>query len=490
MAINDRYKEAVRGLFATQQECDDFLASLQKPIGKSFSVISSRMNSQLLHDATKHDGRTVWSTPFSAQTDTRYVDREDTTIALGKSPYHLAGYFYIQEVAASIPAYLIDLPDNALVLDMCAAPWGKSMQMANRLMNQSPERPWLVVSNDISFTRLKSLGTNANRVGLYNTASISMDGGAFGNACPEMFDAILVDAPCSGEGTWFKSDAAYKRRKQDQIQKIAITQYQLLLSALKATKPWWSIVYSTCTLNIRENESVIMKLLDMYGGCVSVESIDFPGASSGLTMYDGEEICPPEIAEKMIRCRPHKHGTGWFFVCKLRKTWSILPTATHDKKRDKKNKQKQWWPKPRVMVDVSKRYQTIMKDYFQDEFGISIDTDYHSFGATKKYIIAFPSSIKGYLDQLTLEKIGIPVAKHQEGRNIRPVHGTGQLLGDDAQQHIIELDDEQMQKYCLHEDLDGFNEYEQRYYVLKRQGRGVSVGKVVNGTMKNKFVKR
>lgn len=89
---------------------------------------------------------------------------------------------------------------------------------------------------------------------MYNTVGTVTDATRFGNLYPEMRDAILVDAPCSGEGTGFKSDAAYKRRKQESINKIVGLQSHILTAALKACKVGGTVIYSTCTLNPYENE--------------------------------------------------------------------------------------------------------------------------------------------------------------------------------------------------------------------------------------------
>lgn len=154
---------------------------------------------------------------------------------------HQAGFFYMQEVAASLPSQVLNVEAGDLVLDMCAAPGGKSVQLGDRLLTADGRKPsdsiGLIVSNEVSGSRLVSLQHNLNRCGIYPTAVTSMDGIAFGTVLPEFFDKVLVDAPCSGEGTGFKSDAGTKRRREEDIQKIARLQQQLLFSAINACKP-------------------------------------------------------------------------------------------------------------------------------------------------------------------------------------------------------------------------------------------------------------
>ena len=124
---------------------------------------------------------------------------------------------------------------------------------------------------------------------------------------PEYFDAILVDAPCSGEGTGFKSDAAYKWRKEESINKIVGLQEHIVTSAVKACKPGGIIVYSTCTLNPFENELQIKKLLDKYGDALEILPIDVENKAPGI-VYDEAQATGHE--DKMLRCRPHIHHTG------------------------------------------------------------------------------------------------------------------------------------------------------------------------------------
>ena len=114
--------------------------------------------------------------------------------------------------------------------------------------------PGLLVSNEMSSSRIVALQHNLNRTGSYNTAVTKLDGKEFGSLLPEFFDAVLVDAPCSGEGTGFKSDAGTKRWREDKVLEIAHLQLSLLASAIHSCKVGGEIIYATCTLNPRENE--------------------------------------------------------------------------------------------------------------------------------------------------------------------------------------------------------------------------------------------
>lgn len=162
-----------------------------------------------------------------------YIDRDDTSIALGHTLEHIAGYFYVQELAASSsPFYMsedtIDDSDYT-ILDMSASPGGKTTQLAEYYPNA------LIIANEIDKSRMRQLHENTDRLGAKNVYVTNFDGRHFKNY-PETFDKILLDAPCSGEGTAYKTDDALKYWNLKNIKRIAKLQYQLLESAFIALK--------------------------------------------------------------------------------------------------------------------------------------------------------------------------------------------------------------------------------------------------------------
>ena len=181
------------------------------------------------------------------------IDRDDTSIALGNTLEHQAGWFYIQEVAAAHPPHLLkqqikNQPDK--ILDMCAAPGGKTTQLADYF----PES--LIIANEVNRTRTPQLFENLDRMGYDNIAVVSCDGRFFQNF-PDFFDAVLLDAPCSGEGTAFRDNAVIDHWHEKNIDRIAKLQKQLIETAETVTAPGGVLSYSTCTLNVMENEEVI-----------------------------------------------------------------------------------------------------------------------------------------------------------------------------------------------------------------------------------------
>lgn len=196
------------------------------------------------------------------------------------------------------------------VLDVAAAPGSKTTQIAALMGNQGG-----IVANEYSASRVKVLHANISRCGVKNTALTHFDGRVFGAALPESFDAILLDAPCSGEGVVRKDPDAMSNWSPQSVAEIAATQRELIDSAFHALAPGGVMVYSTCTLNAQENQQVVRWLLDTYGDAVSIEPLGelFPGANKALT------------AEGFLHVFPQIYDSEGFFVARLRKRRAVAP---------------------------------------------------------------------------------------------------------------------------------------------------------------------
>lgn len=166
------------------------------------------------------------------------------------------------------------------VMDVAAAPGSKTTQIAARMNNEGA-----ILANEFSASRVKVLHANISRCGISNVALTHFDGRVFGAALPEMFDAILLDAPCSGEGVVRKDPDALKNWSPESNQEIAATQRELIDSAFHALRSGGTLVYSTCTLNREENESVCLWLKETYPDAVEFLPLGdlFPGANKALT---------------------------------------------------------------------------------------------------------------------------------------------------------------------------------------------------------------
>ncbi|GIU69546.1 MAG: tRNA methyltransferase [Candidatus Woesearchaeota archaeon] len=242
--------------------------------------------------------------------------REGKRFDLGNLIEHHLGYVYIQESASMIPPIVLEPKPGELVLDMCAAPGSKTSQIAMYMKNEG-----LIMANDVSGMRLKALGMNLQRCGVRNTVITMMQENKLINALGKnIFDKILVDAPCSGTGTIRKSLRTIKEWNPNSIKKLSNIQKSLIDNAFQLLKPNGIMVYSTCTIEPEENEAVVSYLLDKYS---EAELLEIDSKSLGITRtpaileFDGLKI-NPEV-KKCLRLHPYDNNTEGFFVAKIRK---------------------------------------------------------------------------------------------------------------------------------------------------------------------------
>ncbi|OMH82626.1 25S rRNA (cytosine-C(5))-methyltransferase nop2 [Zancudomyces culisetae] len=181
----------------------------------------------------------------------------ESSIPIGATMEYMAGMYMIQAASSFLPVLALDPQPNDRVLDMSAAPGGKTTFISAMLQNTG-----LVVANDASKSRLKSLVANIHRLGITNTIVTNLDGRELKRILPHGFDRVLLDAPCSGTGVIAKDNSIKASKSQVDIDKLAHLQRELLLSALESAKsPGGTVVYSTCSFTVEEDEAVVDYIL-------------------------------------------------------------------------------------------------------------------------------------------------------------------------------------------------------------------------------------
>ena len=185
-----------------------------------------------------------------------YYNKEDQP---GKHPYHEAGVYYIQEPSAMAPVTLLEVQPGERVLDLCAAPGGKSTQIAAALQGEG-----LLVCNEIHPARAKILSENVERMGIRNAIVTNETPAHLAEVFPGYFDRILVDAPCSGEGMFRKNEAACEEWSPENVELCAGRQDEILDCAAKMLRPGGRLVYSTCTFAPQENEGSISRFVNRH----------------------------------------------------------------------------------------------------------------------------------------------------------------------------------------------------------------------------------
>ena len=228
------------------------------------------------------------------------------------------------------PANLLPIEPGDRVLDVCAAPGGKSTELAAKLNGTG-----LLISNDISNSRAKALLKNMELFGVANSLIMSEDPQKLVNRFYEYFDKILIDAPCSGEGMFRKEPAVIKSWLEHGNQFYANLQRQITEAALKMLKPGGMLLYSTCTFSPEENEAAVMHMMKICPELEIVPVNRYLGFGEGMPhTVDG-----PEDLKECVRIWPHKmQGEGHFLVL-LKKGNSREKNVTLQKNVSKRNPQ-------------------------------------------------------------------------------------------------------------------------------------------------------
>ncbi len=298
--INDRFITYFREncFHENETELQQFLTAIQKPILRTIRIKPGK-EAQVKKNL-EWDGWILTPTSIDRVfAMDRRADFDPLERRLGFSMDHLLGNFYIQELAAAHPVDILAnsqiSEENLLILDVAASPGGKTTQLAEYYPNS------FIIANEPTRERLPQLLQNLERMGSSNTW-ITLYPGQLYRHHDEVFDRVLLDAPCSGEWTLFKGTDAVKHWHLKNIKEIARLQTKLAGAALHTLKVDGEMIYSTCSLNLLENEWVLDAMYEKYGNAFEI------------------------IFQKKFW--PHIDGTGGFFVAKIRKLRSLSDSSS------------------------------------------------------------------------------------------------------------------------------------------------------------------
>lgn len=279
-------------------EYEDYIKSFDEPPVRAFRVNTDKIS---LADFEKINPFGNKKIPYVE--NGFYFDYD----GIGNHPYHHAGMVYVQEPAAMVPAECIEINPNWKILDLCAAPGGKSSQLKNKLGENG-----VLVSNEIVPSRCKILTGNMERMGFKNVVTTCMHPQKLVKMFPEnYFNMIMVDAPCSGEGMFRKEEIAIDEWTPENVKMCAERQAEILDCAAKMARLGGYIVYSTCTFSLEENEMTVDAFLQRHPGfeLVPVNEKVRENTVDGI-QFDG---CKCENIHYARRCYPHKtKGEGQF----------------------------------------------------------------------------------------------------------------------------------------------------------------------------------
>ena len=295
------------------KDFDDYMEILKKEPVRSFRCNTLKIS---IEDLKKRLENKDWKirTPFKNFPEIMIVDSELQPGELGRALEHLLGYYYIQEIASMLPTLVLNPKPEERILDLCASPGSKTTQMAARMNNMG-----LLIANEVKFGRIKILSANTERCGVMNLLITKRDGIALCKRFKEenfLFDKILLDAPCSGEGTIRSSPKTLEMWNPKTIENLSKLQKALIASAIEILKPNGELVYSTCTHAPEENEEVVDFALKNFK--VKIEKINLPiKTREGITSWQEKEYSK----EIRFSCRiyPQDNDTEGFFIAKIKK---------------------------------------------------------------------------------------------------------------------------------------------------------------------------
>ncbi|MBE6798770.1 MAG: hypothetical protein E7525_03195 [Ruminococcaceae bacterium] len=376
---------------------------------------------------------------------------------VGNHPLHHAGAFYMQEPSATAVVEALGVDEGDIVLDLCAAPGGKSTQAASKLNGAG-----LLVSNEFVSSRVKPLLSNIERMGIVNAVVLSLRPDIIAEKCPETFDKIIVDAPCSGEGMFRKESAAIENWSVENVKACADRQLKILESAAKMLKKGGKMVYSTCTYSAEENEGVIEKFLRSHNDFHLVKPLkDFGEPAFGKFAPSVENI---EFARRIFNF----NGGEGHFVAVMQRDGdddSVILTLEPDVYDNKSNDLK------------------IFAEFFKENFYGDVPRNAISHNG---FVYIIPADIS----KLGLKPVSCGIlAGVVKGNRFAPEHSMFNNMKYKPKSVLrLMSDGEKVQKFLHGEEIDCDSTLKGYVQVLC-DGVPLGYGKASNGTLKNHYPK-
>ncbi|MBE6777068.1 MAG: NOL1/NOP2/sun family putative RNA methylase [Ruminococcaceae bacterium] len=425
---------------------ESYLSELKNPPIKAFRVNTDKISVQEFEKINPFGKEKI---PYVE--NGYYLDYQK----VGNHPYHHAGLIYVQEPAAMAPGECVNIEPDWRILDMCAAPGGKSTQLKNKLGENG-----VLVSNEIIASRCKILTGNIERLGLQNAVVTCMDTGKLARIFQDTFDLVMVDAPCSGEGMFRKEEIAIDEWSQENVTMCAARQAEILENAVKTLKSGGFIVYATCTFSLEENEMTVDSFLQNHPDfeIIPVNQKVAKSTCDGIK-FDG---CNCENIHFARRFYPHKAKGEGQFMAVLHHKGEKIPENTIAPKPQKADK--------------------IVTDFLNDTL-----TEYNP-----DYINEYNKNPIYYNNRLSIKDgqafcCGVTIGEIRKNY-ILPHHQFFMALGHKFKRKInLSPDSDELKKYLHGEEFD--TDCENGWAVVTVDGYSLGGVKVTNGKAKNHYPK-
>lgn len=447
MSLPEEFKNRMKIIL--KEKYPLFLNEFENEAYKALRVNTLKCNNAILKDI------------FSLNDPTEFCKNSyyltDSIVKLGNHPLHHAGAFYIQEPSASSVVEAVGIKEGDFVLDLCASPGGKSTQAAAKLNGRG-----LLISNEFVQSRVSALVSNIERMGIVNAIVTSARPDLLCPQLPEVFDKVIVDAPCSGEGMFRKQSSALWNWNVQNVLSCSERQKKILQSASECVKPGGKLVYSTCTYAFEENEGVIADFLKNNSDFHLVKSqIDFGEDALKEFAPNIENI---EFARRIFNF----NGGEGHFVAVMQRDGESQPSVTefivkHDKKQ----------------TEILKKFA----EFFEENFVGNVPENIKIIG-DKVYIVPHELNLSG----IQIARSGV-FAGTLRNKRFQPEHA---LFNNCAYnpKNVIDLDlNDEMVKNFLHGEEIPCDTSLKGYTGVKICGIPLGFGKASNGILKNHYPK-
>lgn len=386
----------------------------------------------------------------------------------GRHVLHEAGAYYIQEPSAMAVAEVLSPKPGERILDLCAAPGGKSTQIAGRMRGQG-----LLISNEVNGDRARVLSQNVERMGVTNCVVCSEQPERIAVFFPAFFDRVLVDAPCSGEGMFRKDEAAEGEWSPAAVARCAKRQALILEEAAKTVRPGGVLVYSTCTFSPEENEGTISGFLHRHEE-YQIEETVFEGVFSPGRADWIEK--PGTGIEHTLRLWPHLIRGEGHYVARLRKRGAL-----QEKMSVENAPEKTVWK-----VTGDKKLCKLTEAFLREELGIGGEWLARHPGQITKFgdqIYLMPEGMPS-LDGIRVLRPGLHLLTEKKNR-FEPAHALARTCLQNDTEKRLEMTEKEAVS-CLRGESLCCGE-ERGWTVLFYEGYALGFGKASGGQMKNHY---
>lgn len=485
MQLPEEYKIRMRELLG--DEYPAYVAAMDEPRLYGLRVNTSKTSAEEFERIAPFPIRRIPYVPNGF-----FYDGENVQPA--KHPYYYAGLYYLQDPSAMTPASVLPVEPGDRVLDLCAAPGGKSTELAAKLHREESQgrndsaseqlvsgaEGGVLVANDISVKRAKALLKNIELFGVTRSLITTEYPGRLAEVFPSFFDKILIDAPCSGEGMFRKDPAMIRAWEPDSPEKYAAMQEDIVRQALPMLAPGGALVYSTCTFSPLEDEATVMKILDM-DPTLTLESVSREGFAEGRP----DLVNGPDILKKCVRIFPHRMEGEGHFLALFRKSLQPLSGEGDEKKKSSENTKAKKKGKKSGKNRLSKEARLLWESFAADLACEWEEDRIEEHDGMLYYIMPEFLDVTG----LKFLRNGLFLGSCKKNR-FEPSQALAMALTKDSYTSILDMDrdDDRVVRYLKGETIRAEKEQiKDGLILICVDGYPLGWGKASAGTVKNKY---